>query len=111
MKIKHTETRLERIFQKKVYAWPEVHRKEEFGRRAYKAKSQIFAYFSEDGFALDLYRLTSGERHELEDRFGAKPHFSRLWWSIPLTEENLPELMPYVRRAYERSLEATNYSE
>lgn len=112
-----TSNRLIRQFERIVYAWPSVTRDKgsAFGEHTYYADGKVFAYF-EGEEVLVLYRTTQSERQELADRFAAVPHRrgdieNRLWWSVQVNEEKLPDLMTYIRRCYERAVKGTHYSE
>jgi hypothetical protein len=103
------KNRLTRQFDKAVYAWDDVSCAQSFDSSlAYNVVNRTFAYLllGEADFLL-LCRITPEERAELTERFGAGPDTrykpeSRLFWCIPLSEVNLPELLPYVRLCYER---------
>ncbi len=106
-------TRLIRQFERAVYAWGGVARDKgsAYGEHTYEAEGNVFAYFDRDE-NLVLYRTLPAEREELAEAFGAAPSERHaLHWIVPVGERTLPDVLPYVRRCYERALAGTNYSE
>lgn len=95
-------------FEADVLLLPDVEGRKMMGCPCYMARGKMFAFLVDD--AVVITRLEQMERDRLEAEHGAGPftHGPRVmagWARVPVEEEDLAGILPYVKRSYEAALE------
>jgi TfoX/Sxy family transcriptional regulator of competence genes len=104
-----TMKELRESFEEEILQRPNVKTKRMFGCPSYTVKDKLFAFLVTDG--LVMTNLPDSDREVALERLGAQPfeHNQRVvkrWVRIPVTSEKiLGEIMPFVMKSYETSLE------
>ena len=106
------ETReLREAFEQEILKWPQVDYKKMFGCPCYLANGKMFAGLVTKG--LVITKLKSAEKEELQKLREIKPFVAgskiiRSWVQINLDPQELKEIMPYVKKSYERAFATGN---
>jgi len=102
---------LREAFEKEILKWPQVDYKKMFGCPCYLANGKMFARMITKGIVIT--KLTSLEREELNKLRATKPFVAgekiiRSWVSVDLDPKNIKEIMPYIKKSYERAIASGN---
>ena len=102
---------LKESFEKQILAWPQVSFKKMFGCPCYLANGKMFAGMVTKGIVIT--KLSILEREELEKMREIKPFVTgsktiRNWVRVDLDPEDLTEIIPYVKKSYERAMTSGN---
>jgi hypothetical protein len=97
---------LREAFEKEILNWPEVTSKKMFGCPCYLVNGKMFAGMVTKGIVIP--KLSTHERDELGKVLEIKPFVAgkrtmKNWVRVDLTPEELPKILPYVKRSYERT--------
>jgi hypothetical protein len=98
---------LRESFEKVILKWPQVTSKKMFGCPCYLANGKMFAGMVTKGIVIT--KLSSLERDELQKIREIKPFVAgtktiRNWVRVDLDPKDLTEIIPYVRKSYERAM-------
>jgi hypothetical protein len=99
---------LREAFEKELLKLPQVDYKKMFGCPCYLAKGKMFAGLVTKGIVIT--KLTTLEREELKKIRVTKPFVAgdkiiKSWITIEITPKDLKEIMPYVKKSYNRAIE------
>ena len=105
--IKEETKELREAFEKKMLKWPQVDYKKMFGCPCYLANGKMFAGMVTKGIVIT--KLNSLEREELKKSRKTKPFTAggriiRSWVKVELDPEDLKEIIPYVKKSYNRTI-------
>lgn len=109
--IEEETKKLREAFEQEILKWPQVDYKKMFGCPCYLANGKMFAGLVTKGMVIT--KLNSAEKEELQKLGEIKPFVAgskiiRSWVQVKLDPEDLEEIMPYVKKSYERALVAGN---
>lgn len=98
---------LREAFEKEILKWPKVNYKKMFGCPCYLADGKMFAGMITKGIVIT--KLNGLEREELNKSrktksFSASGRIIRSWVSVELLPKDLAEIMPYVKKSYDRAV-------
>jgi hypothetical protein len=98
---------LREAFEKEILTWPQVDFKKMFGCPCYLAKGKMFTGLVTKG--LIITKLNDLEKEELRKLRAIKPFVAgdkiiKSWVHIDLEPNELREIMPFVKRSYERAI-------
>ena len=98
---------LREIFEKEILTWPQVDFKKMFGCPCYLANGKMFAGLVTKG--LIITKLNDLEKEDLRKIREIKPFVAgdkiiKSWVHIDLEPNVLREIMPFVKRSYERAI-------
>ena len=106
------ETReLRESFEKEILTWPQVDYKKMFGCPCYLANGKMFVGLVTKG--LVITKLSELEKEELKKIKSIQPFVAgskviKSWVQINLEPKELKQVMPFVKKSYERALSFTN---
>ncbi|PVX25798.1 MAG: hypothetical protein CW691_03470 [Candidatus Bathyarchaeum sp.] len=98
---------LRESFENQILNWPYITSKKMFGCPCYLAKGKMFAGMVTKGIVIT--KLTDLEKEDLQKIRETKPFVAggktiRNWVHLTLQPEDLNEIMPYVKKSYERAI-------
>lgn len=105
--IEEETKKLREALEKEILKWPKVDSKTMFGCPCYLANGKMFAGMVTKGIVIT--KLNSSEREEVNRSLKTKP-FSpsgkiiKSWVSVELHPKNLKDVMPYVKKSYNRAI-------
>ena len=95
------------MIKREVYPWDNVHRKEGFWGTEFYVGQRVFAFVK--GYLLVLTHTTPQEQDKLVCEWEAAKYVLGgsqvgFFYQVPLSEENVADLIPLIRRSYEHTL-------
>ena len=98
---------LRSALEKEILNWPNVDYKKMFGCPCYLANGKMFAGLVTKG--LVITKLNSQEKEELQKIKETKPFAAgdkiiKSWVQVNLEPNELKELIPYVKKSYDRAI-------
>ena len=102
---------LRESFEKEILNWPQVTSKKMFGCPCYLANGKMFAGMVTKGIVIT--KLSSLEQEELQKIREVGPFVAggktiTKWVHVNLEPKGLKDIMPYVKKSYERAITAGN---
>ena len=97
---------LREAFENAILSWPNVEFRKMFGCPCYLANGKMFAGMVTNGIIIT--KLTSLEKEELKKLKKIKPFVAgdkiiKTWVNVDLDPKDLKELMPFVKKSYDRA--------
>jgi hypothetical protein len=102
---------LRKAFEKEVLEWTKVDCKKMFGCPCYLANGSMFAGLVTKGIVIT--KLTTGEKQQLSKfkevgPFVAGEKVIKSWVQLKLEPNELPDVLPFVKKSYERAFKIKN---
>ena len=102
---------LREAFEKEILKWPQVDYKKMFGCPCYLANGKMFAGLVTKGIIIT--KLNDLEKEELKKLreirpFVASDKIIKSWVHVDLEPKDLKEIMPYVKKSYDRAISSGN---
>ena len=107
--IEEETKKLKEAFEKEILNWSKVDYKKMFGCPCYLANGKMFAGLVTKGIIIT--KLNEAEKNELKKLKEIKPFIAgqkiiKSWVHIDLESNELNEIMPFIKKSYERAIES-----